>query len=80
MKPENSQEVHLRTIAEMAIMRSLLMALCRQSPDLNALLEDFEQRVEEYRHSEEVRTLQKDHRLEHFASLYSRSIHRPAAE
>ena len=74
MTPENAKELHLRTVAEMAIMRILLTCLCRQSPDAKALLADFEQSVEEQRGLEEVSTAQKDERFEFFAALYAKSI------
>ena len=74
MTPDSSQEVHLRTIAELAIMRILLTSLCRQSPDARALLADFEQSVEEQRHLHEVTTGQKDQRFESCVALYSKAI------
>ena len=73
MTPESETELHLRTVAEMVVMRILFTCLCRQSPDAKALLADFEQSVEEVIHAEELRTLQRDHRLDFFASLYSKS-------
>ena len=73
MKPEQSAEQHLQTIAEMSLMRMLLMVLADQSPNPKELLSNFEQRVEEGRHTIEL-TGAKDERFESFAEMYSRWI------
>jgi len=71
--PENNKELHLRTVAEMGVMRILLTCLCRQIPDAKRLLEDFEQSVEEQRHQIELGG-SKDERFDLFAERYARWI------
>jgi len=65
--------MHLRTIAEMGVMRILLTGLCRQIPDAKRLLEDFEQSVEEQRHQTELGG-SKDERFDSVAENYARWI------
>lgn len=72
--PANNKELHLRAVAEMAVMRVLLTCLCRQVPDRKELLAEFDQRVEELIHAGEVRTAEPDDRLAFFADLYRRSV------
>lgn len=74
MTTENLTEWQLRVAAEMTVMRNLLTCLFRQSSDAKALLEDFEQCLEESRHAGEVHTGQKDEHLDFFADLYRGSI------
>ncbi len=74
MTPENNTELHLRTVAELAVIRALLSSLCRQMPDAQQLREEFEQRLEEIRHAEQVRTGQVDHQFEKIAGVYLRSV------
>ena len=73
MTPENNKELHLRTVAEMGVMRILLTCLCRQIPDAKRLLEDFEQSVAEQRHQIELGG-SKDERFDLFAERYARWI------
>jgi len=73
MTPENAAELHLKAIAEMSVMRIMLTCLARQSPDARALLEDFEQSVEEQRHLIELGGT-KDERFDRYATLYAKSI------
>lgn len=74
MTPESNEELHLRVIAEMAIARTFLMAICRQVSDLPRLIEDFRQGVEEVRGLQEALTGKSDKRLDHFEELYMRLV------
>ncbi len=73
ISPENNKELHLRAVAELAVIRILLTALCRQCPDPQRLLSDFEQAAEEQRGFVELSGA-RDERFEHFVALYSKSI------
>lgn len=74
MTPEASAERHLQVIAELGVIRQLLFALCKQSPDPEGLLATFEQGCEEVRHNHEVSTGQTDERFDARADQFARWI------
>lgn len=74
MTPEASAERHLQVIAEITVMRQLMLALCKQSPNPESLLADFEQKIEEIRHHVEVSSLHPDARFDSMGKLYARWI------
>lgn len=79
MAKDGTQELLLRHIAEITVMRALLRVMVKQVPDQARLLADFEQEVEELRGFQEL-SGKADHRFDAAAAHLARLIATPASE